>query len=71
MKVWVVQSIEQWTGAIQHQDFLLLPDSMDIAREESDWFAAGGDSSGKSFADYLVGKGAVRVDAQFWTINYQ
>jgi hypothetical protein len=71
MKIWVVQCLEQWTGVIEKQEFLLVPDLLDMAKEEAAWFAAGGDSSGKSFADHLVGCGATRLDAQFWTINYQ
>lgn len=67
----VVQSPEQWTGYVSEQTFLEIPANMDVPREEQAWFASGGDSSGKSFADYLISQGAVKVAAEIWSINYQ
>jgi hypothetical protein len=71
MRIVTIQSIAQWTGAIDKQDFLDLPPTLDLASEEAAWFASGGDSSGKSFAEYLISKGATLLTPEVWTINYQ
>ena len=68
----MIFALEQWTGVIDldQVSFLDVPDSMDIAKEERDWFASGGDSSGKSFAEYLESRGAKKIAMGFWMINY-
>lgn len=70
-RILVVQALEQWTGNVDKQEFLEIPATMDVAQEEAAWFASGGDSSGKSFAEYLVSRGAKALSAEVWTINYQ
>ncbi len=70
-RILVVQALEQWTGNVDKQEFLEIPATMDVAQEEAAWFASGGDSSGKSFAEYLVSQGAKALSAEVWTINYQ
>ncbi len=69
-RILVVQSPEQWTGNVDKQDFLAIPSTMDVAQEEAAWFASGGDSSGKSFAEYLIAQGATRLTPEIWSINY-
>jgi ADP-ribosyl-[dinitrogen reductase] hydrolase len=69
-RILAVQIPEQWTGAINKQDFLEIPSTMDIAQEEQAWFGSGGDTSGKSFVEYLIAQGAVRVSVEIWNINY-
>ena len=71
MRIAIIQSTAQWTGAIEKQDFLDLPPTLDLASEEAAWFASGGDSSGKSFAEHLISKGATLLAPEVWTINYQ
>jgi len=70
-RILIVQSPEQWTGAINEQAFLEIPATMDVAAQETAWFAAGGDSSGKSFAQYLLANGATALAVEVWNINYQ
>jgi len=70
-RILVVQSPEQWTGVVDKQDFLEIPAGMDVAKEEQTWFASGGDSSGKSFAEFLIAQGATRLSPEIWNINYQ
>jgi ADP-ribosyl-[dinitrogen reductase] hydrolase len=69
-RILVVQSPEQWTGAINGQAFLEIPASLDVKKEEDDWFAAGGDTSGKTFVEHLIAQGAKRLDVEVWNINY-
>jgi len=71
MRILVVQSLEQWTAAISSQEFLSIPEAMDVKAQEDAWFAAGGDSSGQSFAQYLVAHGATLLTPEIWSINYQ
>ncbi|MDR3613774.1 MAG: ADP-ribosylglycohydrolase family protein [Candidatus Obscuribacterales bacterium] len=70
-RILVVQSPEQWTGAINSQSFLEIPTALDVQKEENAWFAAGGDSSGKSFVEHLLALGATRLTVEVWNINYQ
>jgi hypothetical protein len=70
-RILVVRAPEMWTGMILHQDFLVIPEVMDVGKEEQAWFAAGGDGSGIKFADYLIAHGAVRLTPEIWNINYQ
>jgi hypothetical protein len=69
-RIVVVQAPEQWTGAINDQSFLEIPANMDVAKEETAWFASGGDSSGKTFAQYLISQGATLLTVEVWNINY-
>ncbi len=66
-----IESSEMWTGITATQDFLELPAGLDLDTEENAWFATGGDTSGKTFAEYLIGKGAKRLDVERWGIRYQ
>jgi hypothetical protein len=70
-RVLIVQSPEQWTGAINEQTHLEIPATMDVAAQETAWFAQGGDSSGKTFAQYLLANGATQLVVEVWNINYQ
>jgi ADP-ribosyl-[dinitrogen reductase] hydrolase len=70
-RILVVQSPEQWTGAINSQAFLEIPAALDVQKEENAWFAAGGDTSGKSFVEHLLAQGATRLTVEVWNINYQ
>jgi hypothetical protein len=70
-RILVVQSPAMWTGIVDKQDYLQIPASMDVSKEEQAWFASGGDSSGKSFAQYLISQGATPVAVEVWNINYQ
>jgi hypothetical protein len=70
-RIFVVQSPQQWTGAINEQSFLEIPVGLDVAKEEKDWFAAGGDTSGKTFVEHLLAQGATRLNVEVWNINYQ
>jgi ADP-ribosylglycohydrolase len=70
-RILVVQSPEQWTGAVNEQAFLEIPAGLDVGKEEKDWFAAGGDSSGKTFVAHLLTQGATELEVEVWNINYQ
>ena len=65
-----IESSEMWTGNIATQDFLEVPAGLDLDTEEKAWFASGGDTSGKTFAEYLIGRGAKRLDVERWDIRY-
>ncbi len=69
-RILVVQVPPHMFGPIEKQDYLQIPADMDVAKEEKAWFAGGGDSSGKSFAEYLISQGAVTLDVEIWSINY-
>ena len=70
MRIVVVQSITQWIGSIEDQEFLEVPDNMDLTYEEERWFASGGGEP-SDFVACLVAKGAKKLPVEVWTINYQ
>ena len=67
----VIESHAMWTGTTETQDFLELPAALDLDAEERAWFASGGDTSGKTFAEFLIDKGAKRANVEKWSIRYQ
>lgn len=67
----LIESHAMWTGITESQDFLELPAGLDLDVEERAWFATGGDDSGKTFPEYLIDKGAKRVNVERWNIRYQ
>lgn len=70
MRILVVQTDEMWTGALAEQEFLQIPDTLDIGKEEQNWFAQGGGAL-QDFVNYLITKGAQKIDVEIWTIRYQ
>lgn len=70
MRIVVIQTDAMWTGRIEEQDFLVMPESLDMDKEEKDWFASGGDTSGKTFVEYLLSRGVVKFEPEIWTIRY-
>jgi hypothetical protein len=69
-RIVVVQTDELWTGVINEQVALQVPDAMDIKQEEEKWFAKGGGSL-EAFVDHLVAHGAQKIEnVSFWTIQY-
>ena len=60
MRIVRVFAVAQWNGT-QEGEFVLVPDTMDLEKEQKAWFAAGAGSV-KNFVDHLVGRGARRLD---------
>jgi len=69
MRVVVLQDITQWIGSIEEQEYLIVPDAMDIAHEEEKWFATGGGML-QDFVTYLMASGAIKLSVETWTIRY-
>ncbi len=70
-RIVAIPMIAMWTGATESVDYLEIPRSMDLDAEEKAWFAQGGDSSGITFVQYLVARGAKPVNVETWHIRYQ
>ena len=70
MRIVAIQSIAQWTGAIEEQEYLVVPAHMDIPHEEEIWFSAGGGLP-KDFVVHLIARGAIKLSVETWTIRYQ
>lgn len=69
MRIVILQNIAQWTGSIEEQEYLHVPDAMDIDREEGQWFNAGGGTL-QDFVGYLIARGAIKVPVETWVIRY-
>ncbi len=71
MRIVVIRSSAMWTGAIQEQIFLKVPQHMNLGAEEELWFATGGGTP-RDFACFLVSKGARELgNVETWDIRYQ
>lgn len=70
MRIVVMQDIAQWIGSIEEQEYLEVPDTMDISQEEGAWFTSGGGTL-QNFVAYLIGRGAKKISVEIWTIRYQ
>jgi len=70
MKLVTIQSITMWTGNIDFQTLIEIPDTLDLQKEESAWFANGGGVP-QDFVDHLITKGAKPVTCETWIIQYQ
>lgn len=68
MRIVAIQLLQQWTAAIESQEFLQVPDTMDLQAEENVWLAAGGHGSGQSFAQHLISRGATAITVELWPI---
>ena len=70
MRILVLQTIAQWTAAIEEQAYLEIPPTMDMAAEEKSWVANGGGTI-RNFVCYLKTKGAKELtNVETWIINY-
>lgn len=71
MQIVVLQEAAMWTGAIEDQRTIEIPDNMCLETEEKNWFGAGGGTI-DDFVNFLLSKGAKkRDDITIWTINYR
>lgn len=62
---------EQWTGRKQNAVLLEVPNGLSLGTAEALWFRSGGDTSGLSFAGFLVAHhGCREVTVERWGINY-
>lgn len=70
MRILILQTIAQWTGAIEEQVYLKIPQALDMVVEEKKWFTSG-DGTLQNFVSYLKTKGAKELTSvETWTINY-
>lgn len=69
MRIVILQNIAQWTGSIEEQEYLNIPDIMDMDHEEKIWFAAGGGRL-QDFVAHLVARGATKLSLETWVIGY-
>lgn len=70
MRILIVQTDKMWTSAIDEQEFLQIPDTLDVGKEEQNWFAQGGGAL-QDFVNHLTAAGAQKIDVEIWTIQYQ
>lgn len=72
MRLVEVYALEQWTGKKDSLCWLEVPQALDLKPCEDAWFKAGGDSSGETFADYLIRLHGCRraAEPEAWCINY-
>ena len=70
MRIVAIQHVEQWVGSLETEEYLEVPDTMDIAHEEEQWFAVGGGTPA-DFVAHLMAKGATKFSIETWIIRYQ
>lgn len=66
----VVQTDAMWNGRIEEQEFLQIPGTLDVEKEEQNWFAQGGGAL-QDFVNHLIINGAQKINVEIWTIRYQ
>jgi hypothetical protein len=66
-----IYALQYWVGTEDTFGYIEIPDGLvlDLQVEEEQWFAAGGDSH-MPFIDYLVTKGAKKVEGEEHCIGY-
>lgn len=69
MRIVVLQNIGQWIGNIEEQEYLDIPDAMDMDVEEKKWFVTGGGTL-QDFVAHLIANGAVKLSIETWVIRY-
>lgn len=57
---------------LMREDFLKVPDDLDVSKEKEDWQKPQRTFNRQSFADYLISRrGAKRVNIELYSIDYK